>query len=386
MDDIVSSTSQGSAILAYGRAGSSRNRLIVLISVVAAVLLVAMFFAMAMFESPTVPADRALVITLRPNTIASHISGDMLSDLPSPWRAALQTNTSFPIRIGFRKTLSGSLEPFASVPAFISVGSIPDTKQLKKGFFRIITTSDVTSVAHDSLFTSISSLFSSKKVDASWSLNLSLLDDIASNSIASKIQPDDVWVSGTWNGTEGSFIDADSSSQNSSASLSADLLGASLSSDQSDATTNSLLRRGIDLRNVSSTPSDIHIPSQNETIVSWDQIPENDRPAILAAFGSVGRSFQDLPDKTQADLILFPDASQTSSLENQTSFHSGTAPLSQPQLDSVSCTGNLLFILRGNILIQTLAYLHIPSSWADKMSGLAITREGKLVRACVAGK
>lgn len=381
MDEIISSTQNGSAILAYGRAGSSRFRFLSWIGVCAAILIVIVSFFLFALLTPSIPSDRILVISLRPSQIASRLSGDTISDLPSPWRAALQTKTNFPVRIGLRKTSSGAMEPFASIPRYLIIGDIKDAKQKNAGLAHIISMSDISSTTRSSFSQSFRLLMDGDHLDATWELQPALLSNL-SNSAST--EDDQTWIRGTWSGLQGAFTDSPNGVVPAPDLNASDLLSASVNSDRriADPTMTALLHRGIDLRDVETPPISIRIPSKDDTIVTWKETGSS-AARIRAAFGKTISIPTLLPDQSLETLLT---ASTSTNDDSQLVFHtnpSNATSTDQASTDTSLCPGSLLYSMRGEVMANTFLLLHIPQSWIDRLSSLILTRDGKNVRVCV---
>ena len=175
-------------------------------------------------------------------------------------------------------------------------------------------------------------------------------------------------------GAGGGFGDLDAS----------DLLSASVSSDRhiADPTMTALLNRGIDLRNVSTAPASIRIPSKDDTIVTWQNISGSDAPIIRAAFGKTISIPALLPDQTAETMLSAPTSTDD---DSQLIFHTNLSASSTDYTSSFvhACEGSLLYEMQGDVMTNTLQLLHLPQSWIDRLSGLMMTRDGKEVRVCV---
>lgn len=379
MESTFSVPKQGSPILAYGFAkrpfGFFRSR-ILLAAIILGICLVGavLFFALGRIA---LPKNQALLIALQPQLVSEKLTGDLIADLPSPWRTAIQTKSRSVAYLGIAKNEDGSFYAFSVIPRFVAIAPASGAHVEKLGIYRLVTDAKKTEFESTRLWDLMSLGRKIQKNDAAWIMHSDLfgamLDSNASSDKTNSV------IFGTWKGLTGE-IQIPASSLGVQMSDSSQIQAALEENRiEADPAIQALLAEGIDLRAISKAPTDIRLDQNGDLHLGWDTLPREDRPIVLAAFGLTDtRSFK-LPDGEIKEIIASTSTDDVSGEASPFRISKNGVETEFPDPSDGStepCTGSLKLMIQGQALRNTLGMLNFPSSWQEYLTSFQI-RENK---------
>ncbi|MCW1891924.1 MAG: hypothetical protein KIH65_001630 [Candidatus Uhrbacteria bacterium] len=370
MTNLITTPSNGSAILAYGsssRPHSLRTR--IAIGIVALILIiVGMIAYIRLGARIELPEHRILTIVVVPRSIQNTLSGELIASLPLTWRTAIESRSRTPVLLGWAyHPEDGSIRAFASLFRTNSAVASGDIQVRTKGLTHLLTQGELrTERVRINDFSKTFQL--AKKHRASWIVDASSLKTAL--GLEGDLQKPDL-VYGTWDGSRGS-IDLPSSQASVPEQRQSDMLVILRGNgDEANPLLQSLQTQGINLREIASTPQALFI-SPSGTRAIWTEISLQDTGKVYAGFDQASlRSFA-IPDQTEA-LELFADAKTAASgtpfiIETPKPDDSAqTTPMAQ-----TNCPGTPRLVISGNAMKNTLNLFHAPETWKKLFNSLRI--------------
>lgn len=368
MDSTFGTTSNGSPILAFGKARRSfRSYIGMTIIAIAVIFIGCLTFGLC--SSTVVPAQTVFSIVLKPTDVIDRIGGARILDLPAPWRTAIETKKTSPVILGIAKNTDGSLHPFAMIrrPASITVSEnlIFETK----GFFHLLFSGDLETKKASS-FSLVRESWSLKKHDATWLIRQDLLQELSGSSFDA--EGSDV-IRGTWDGANGEIhlVKTGASSLESSGALFATL---GSNAEEAKPVVSALFSQGIDLSGSDQTPSSILVQEDGALFLGWMHPTPKDLSIARVAFRQVTSTVIELPDATIAEEF---QSVSVGGVEIAPLFISASGVSNNlPSTSSTSdCDGVLRFRASGIVLQNILSSISVPVSWKQSIESIEI-REG----------
>lgn len=378
---IIQETSHGSPILAYGSASLSPKRRIVLF-ITAAILFLAVPFLLILFTfvfgSAELPSHTVLAISVTPSKVSAKIQGVLITELPSPWRAALETQSSLPVIIGLAKTKQGTIAPFAIVPKNISLIAPEHTKISNSSLVKLLSNNEIETSKKS--YRSLSRLLNiQKRSDAGWQVYESLLLMISNQPPSDS--KDDIPVYGSLSGTRGNiYLPTEETNDTDSTGAFFVILGKNAV--QSNNLSNALMTQGIDARSIHD-PEYLSLKGDGAIEIKWLNLSEEEKSNALAISGKSTSTSFELPDQELVKLIasdksLPVDESNKVSIQNSWKQSSGEASLWK-----TNCPGKTRFSIQGEALQNLLTMLKASTSWKSKIQSFTISTDGKQNIFCI---
>lgn len=385
---VVDSTPKGSAILAYGRARGPRwnGKLLALIAGSFAVIGVLVYGLMNTRLTLPLPADRLILVAIKPKQAFPRLSTELRQALPPTWRAALETRSSFPAILGVSLDEEDRLHAFALVLRTNVVVPTEKVRVADAGVYRLLTDGSATATEPEPL-------------SSVWKLTRRLrrhdLSFVASGRLLSRLalseSGDNDDVTGVWDGTRGTMNVAPSE-DGGGATFDAPIFSR-LGDNREDAlpVVEALASQGIALHAMSAFPNVVSVRPDNEggAILAWrDALATDDLVTIRTALGITDRAVLTLPDTTDVIELLpssatatMPMATSTWSLSGATLQTSDWIP--QEARPDPSCTGHVRFLLQEQALRNVLTAWDVPISWQNAMHRIQIVHANGIVSVCL---
>jgi hypothetical protein len=367
---VIQEASKGSPMLAYGKAGSSMKRrlffwisLPILLIAIPVILLTCLFF----FGETEMPKERLLAISIQPSSINKNISGALITELPAPWRTAVETNTSLPIILGLAKTKSGSIAPYAIVPRILSISSSDQNNIIEGSLIKTILRDDIeTERGAYRLFSKL--LNAQNSADAGFMINEALL--LMLSGEAQTDARDDIPVYGSIKGTRGKIFlsSEDETGESANGQLFA-FMGKNLKSD--NAISNQLLTQGIDVRDLR-MPESLNLKGDGSIRLSWNEVSAEDQDKILVALGQTTSTPFKLPDEVTANIITPQTTTTSNAFTFQDTWKASDGSATEWK---TSCPGNVRLNINGEALQNLLTLAKVPLSWRENIRSFVISSE-----------
>lgn len=378
---IIQETSHGSAILAYGSATSSPRRrlflfiiLIVLLVAVPALILTLIFF----LGSAAIPTKPLFAISLTPSAIESKFSGALVTELPAPWRTALETNSSLPVILGLAATEQGTVAPYAIIPRSVSISTPAGTTVTKNTLTKTIVSESI-KTASTPYRILLDILGKRKNADAGWGIHTNLLSLISGTSLQD--EKDQEWIYGSLKGNRGTILLPE---EEYAWSLSESAFFVLLGKQRPDQTlvSNALLTQGINLKETRS-PDHLSIKGDGTLIATWSDPSNEERALIQVANGMTTGTPFILPDQDNVAQISTQAVSSTDS-SNAIAIQGGWKQSSgEPSQWKTNCPGSVRFSIEGEALQNILLLFRATPSWREKVHSFAISTDQKKHIFCV---
>jgi hypothetical protein len=373
---VIQGTLNGSPILAYGSAGSTKNRKIsIIISIIILLITIPILTIVGYFflGSAELPSETLLAISVIPSDVNSKMNGALITELPAPWRTALEMNISFPIILGLALTSDGKPAPYAVLPRIASVAAPEKTNIISGTLTKMILNENIkTSKSH---YRSYSKLLSVRKnMDAGWMINERLLLMISGEALSDA--RDDIPVYGSIKANRGVIFlpIEDVVAKEANGKLFA-ILGEALGT-SSEAVTNRLLTQGIDIRDVHA-PESLVMGDNGSIQLTWKDLRPEESPQLLIASGKTTSTTFQLPDDMAVKLISSDATSTTNEI-----YIAGTIE-NVTSTQQSSCPGHIRFSIQGEALQNLLTLIKMPLSWKEKIQAVTISTDNNKNIFCI---
>lgn len=370
MTNLITTPSNGSAILAYGsssRPHSLRTRIIIAVIALIAIILGVMAY-IRLGARIELPEHRILTIVVIPHNIQNALSGELISSLPLTWRTAIESGSRTPVLLGWAyHSEDESIHAFASLFRTNSVIASEGVRLRTKGLTHLLTQGELaTERVRINEFSQPFQL--AKKHRASWTVDASVLK--AALGLPTDIQKTDL-VHGTWDGSRGT-INLPSSQASIPEQRQSDILVILRGgNDEAGPLLQSLQTQGIDLRDITSTPQALFMNSSGTRAI-WTDLPLQDTGKVYAGFDQPSlRSFI-IPDQSEA-MEFFADAKKAASSTpfvietNKADDSAQTTSMTQ-----TNCPGTPRLAISGSAMKNTLNLLNAPETWKKLFTSLRI--------------
>jgi hypothetical protein len=391
---IVNSTPKGSALLAYGSArGPGWNfKLPALVAGSLALVGIVVSLIWILVAKTMLPTERLITVVTQPHAIHARLDPALRRDLPSSWRAAIETNSRLPALFGVTLGEDQQLHAFALVARTARIAAEPTFTVTKAGAFHLLT-DDGAHEERESLRVAraFRGAWSLRSNDAAFTIDAARLRVLTNDTIeaAQASTPDE--LRGTWKERAGTLSLAPEQTAAQTAVMGP--IFAILGDNQEDArpAVTGLLSQGIDLRGVAELPTSIAVdPEGNGSIeLSWPALPTGETAGRLVALqGNPTKKPLFLPDHAQVTEIQ-PGTPATNTQKGATMLFLGdglaSTTLDYAQKESVNsaCPGIIRFSLHSGALQRVLAALSLPESWRSAFNRFFITESADSVHICV---
>lgn len=379
MDTFIQDASKGSAILAYGTKGSSPKSIAIKILIAAAILLgvflLFLFWTFA-FGSATLPSKPLFEIAVKPKDVMHTLNGALITELPAPWRTALESESRFPAILGIAETKNGKLAPFALIAKTTSITAQAEESIISSSLVTLISSSDIETT--QTPYRRILKLLGlKKKNDLSWTIDQRLLQAFSGYSPSQESSRDQS-VFGTLKGARGSILlpSETVTSENSEGAFFV-MLGNTDASARNISP--SLRAQGLNMLNARD-PNKLLLTGNGTLQANWNELSDVERQDIAIALGHSSGSPFILPDNDLISTIL-PIASGTE--KELVITHAWKQPSGEPVTWKSNCPGTIRFAINGDALQNLLLSFKTPAPWREKIRSFSISTEGKENLFCI---
>lgn len=392
---IVDAAPQGSAILAYGKAPESRFRyLYIALALIVSLVILVTVTGFFILRNISLPAHRLITIAIIPSKLNKTIGADVISDLPSSWRAAIRSGKTTPALLGIALDAKNHPYPYAFV-----FGSTPatDVQSVSHESFRtLLADTTSTSMERVGLISIFSLAHDLNRAQATFLIGTNELRIFAGEgSLPASSTPEGV-IHGRWINGRGE-LDLSSKGETNADEQSAPFVVV-LGGDQNGSliVKSAIIAQGIDIRDVRTPLQRASFSNDPLSVRATFSSPLAGNESALAknAFGLTSVRDFSLGDGTVAQELVPSTSTESGGTVftlGGSSSSAGDPPRSplgpdvhrDRQGEGRDCPGNLMLRLDGPILLNTLKQVGIPESLSSAMKSVTMTESGGKALFCI---